>query len=65
MSVDVPQGARSQAMPLGDLWQTKQPLLDAPALPPAPSPVPAKADAANKAGDVSAAPLPPGPASTK
>jgi outer membrane protein TolC len=34
MSVDVPQGQRSQAMPLSDLWQTKRPLLDAP---PAPS----------------------------
>ncbi len=62
MSVDVPEGQRSQAMPLADLWQMKRPLSDAPAAPP---PAPMDAAAPNKVGDLSAAPLPNGPVLTK
>jgi outer membrane protein TolC len=65
MSVDVPQGARSQAMPLSDLWQTKQPLIDAPVVPPAPPTSQSGAGAPHKVGDLSAIPLPTGPVLTK
>ena len=65
MSVDVPQGQRSQAIPLADLWQKKQPLLDVPPVPPAPMAGPSTAAAPNQVGDILAAPLPPGPASIK
>jgi hypothetical protein len=65
MSVDVPQGARSQAMPLSDLWQTKQPLIDAPVVPPAPPTSRSGTGAPNKVGDLSAIPLPTGPVLTK